>query len=72
MPSQDQQERYPRQNHPIPRQEDQGHYLNAQSHHQQRWHPDQQMQNMEHTTQTSTIQVRQDQPMRKNKPTRPH
>jgi hypothetical protein len=30
------------------------------------------MQNMEHTTQTSTIQVRQDQPMRKNKPTRPH
>jgi glycyl-tRNA synthetase (class II) len=30
-----------------------------------RWHPDQQMQNMEHKTQTSTIQVRQDQPMRK-------
>jgi hypothetical protein len=65
-PSQDQQGRYPRQNHPISRQqEDQGHYLNAQNHHPQRWHPDQQMQNMEHTTQTSTIQVRQDQPMRK-------
>jgi hypothetical protein len=43
----------------------QGHYLNAQSHHPQRWHPDQQMQNMEHTTQTSTMQVRQYQPMRK-------
>jgi hypothetical protein len=41
-------ERYPRQNHPISRQqEDQGHYLNAQNHHPQRWHPDQQMQNME-------------------------
>ena len=43
-PSQDQQERYPRKNHPISRQqEDQGHYLNAQNHHPQRWHPDQQM-----------------------------
>jgi hypothetical protein len=50
----------------MPRQqEDQGHYLNAQNHHIQRWHPDQQMLNMEHTTQTSTIQVRQDHPMRK-------
>jgi hypothetical protein len=36
-----------RQNHPMPRQqEDQGHYLNAQNHHPQRWHPDQQMNNV--------------------------
>ena len=51
-------ERYPRHNHPISRQqEDKGHYLNAENHHPQRFHPDQhpdqQMQNMEHTIQTN-------------------